>query len=62
MAAAEMMIPLYELMHKIMLKPDILHADETPTQVNRVKGKHKPVKGYMWVYRSGRYSSIHRAV
>lgn len=56
MAAAEMMMPLYELMHKIMVKLDILHADETPTQVNRVKGKHKPVKGYMWVYRSGRYS------
>lgn len=58
MAAAEMMMPLYELMHKIMVKLDILHADETPTQVNRVKGKHKPVNGYMWVYRSGRHSSI----
>lgn len=57
-AASEMLMPLYDLMHKIMVKMDILHADETPTQVNRVKGRNKPVKGYMWVYRSGRYSSI----
>lgn len=57
-AAADMLMLLYELMHKIMVKLDILHADKTHTQVNRVKGRNKPVKGYLWVYRSGRYSSI----
>lgn len=57
-AAAEMLMPLYELLHRLMLTYDILHADETPMQVNLVRGKSKPVKGYMWIYRSGRYSDV----
>jgi len=57
-AAVEMLMPLYELLHRLMLTYDILHADETMTQVNLVCGKSKPVKGYMWVYRSGRYSNM----
>ena len=57
-AAAEMLTPLYELMHKTIVKLEILHADETPLQTNRVKGRKGPVRGYMWVYRSGRYSEI----
>ena len=57
-AAAEMLTPLYELMHKTIVKLVILHADETPLQTNRVKGRKGPVRGYMWVYRSGRYSEI----
>lgn len=53
-----MLTPLYELMHKTIVKLEILHADETPLQTNRVKGRKGPVRGYMWVYRSGRYSEI----
>lgn len=57
-AASDMLMPLYELIHRILLTFDIIHADETPMQVNLVKGRNKPVKGYMWVYRSGRYSEV----
>lgn len=55
---SDMLMPLYELIHRILLTFDIIHADETPMQVNLVKGRNKPVKGYMWVYRSGRYSEV----
>ena len=57
-AAADMLMPLHKLLHRIMKTFDILHADETPMQVNLVNGRNKPVKGYMWVYRSGRYSDV----
>lgn len=55
-AAAELLRPLYDLLHRHLISQDILHADETPLQVNRIEGREKPVNGYMWVYRSGKFS------
>ena len=55
-AAADLLKPLYDILHKKLLSENILHADETPLQVNHVKGTEKPVKGYLWVYRTGKYS------
>ena len=48
--------PLYETMHKELLKEDILHADETTLQVLRESGRKAESQSYMWVYRNGRYS------
>jgi transposase len=48
--------PLYETLHKELLKEDILHADETTLQVLRESGRKAESKSYMWVYRTGRYS------
>lgn len=55
-AGAELLQPLYDRMHGLLLREEILHADETPLQVNRAKDRNKPVNGYMWVYRTGKYS------
>ncbi len=55
LALADMLDPLYEAMHKELIRLKIIHADETHWQTNHVKGKNKPVKGYFWVYHSGRY-------
>ncbi len=55
-AGAELLRPLYDCMHGLLLREKILHADETPLQVNHADGRDKPVNGYMWVYRTGKYS------
>lgn len=55
-AGAELLQPLYDCMHGLLLQENIIHADETPLQVNRVKGRDKPVNGYMWLYRTGKFS------
>ena len=54
--AADMLQPIYDLIQKNLVFQSIIHADETPLQVNHVKGKARPVHGYMWIYRSGKYS------
>lgn len=43
-------------MHGLLLRENIIHADEMPLQVNRVNGREKPVNGYMWLYRTGKFS------
>lgn len=55
-AGAELLQPLYDCMHGLLLRENILHADETPLRVNRVNGRDKPVNGYMWLYRTGKFS------
>lgn len=55
-SAADILKPLYDLMQKYFVLQSIIHADETPLQTNHVKGESKSVHGYMWVYRSGKYS------
>lgn len=47
----EMLEPIYDRMHELLLERDIVHSDETPIQV---LGDAKS-KSYMWLYRSGRY-------
>lgn len=46
--------PLYEQMHKHLLKRDILHADETTLQVLREPGRPAESTSYMWLYLTGR--------
>lgn len=57
-AGAELLKPIYDILHKRLVEEEILHADETPFQVNKVKGRTKPVHGYMWVYRTGKYAEV----
>lgn len=45
--------PLYERMHKLLLKRDVIHADETTCQVLREAGKPAQSTSYMWIYLSG---------
>lgn len=58
-AVSGMLTPLYELMRRELISHNIIHADETPLQVNHVKGKNRPVHGYMWVYRTGIHEKNH---
>lgn len=55
-AGGELLKPLYDLFHIHLVSEEILHADETPLQVNHVKDRDKPVNGYMWLYRAGKFS------
>ena len=50
------LVPLYDRMHKHLLKQDILHADETTLQVLQEPGRSAGSKSYMWLYRTGRES------
>ncbi|MCZ0704622.1 transposase [Natronobacillus azotifigens] len=45
--------PLYEALHKELLKENILFADETTAQVLREKDRKPRSKSYMWLYRTG---------
>lgn len=51
----EMLEPIYNRMHELLLGLDILHADETPLQVLKEPGRAAQEKSYLWLYRSGRY-------
>lgn len=55
---ADILKPLYNVMHRTFLKLKYAHGDETPGQVNHAKGKDKPVKGYFWVYLAGKYEKV----
>ena len=45
--------PLYELMHKQLLKCSIIMSDETTWQVNKEKDKKASSKSYIWIHRTG---------
>lgn len=45
--------PLYDRMHKQLLKYGIIMSDETTWQVNREPGKKASSKSYIWIHRSG---------
>lgn len=47
--------PLYEYMHKELVKLNTLSADETTLQVLREPGRAAQTKSYLWLYRSGRF-------
>jgi hypothetical protein len=49
---ADILKPLYNVMHRAFLKLKYAHGDETHGQVNHAKGKDKPVRGYFWVFRN----------
>ncbi len=44
--------PVYEHLHRELLKRDVLHADETTLQVLHEPGKEPQSKSYMWLYRT----------
>lgn len=47
--------PLYDRMHKQLLKCDVIMSDETTWQVFREEGKKASSKSYIWIHRSGSY-------
>lgn len=52
-AAEDYLTPVYEQLHKELLKRDVLHADETTLQVLHEPGKKPQSDSYMWLYRTG---------
>ncbi|MEG1256994.1 transposase [Clostridium sp.] len=47
--------PLYDEIHKQLLKSDIIMSDETTWQVNHENGKKASSKSFIWVHRTGNY-------
>lgn len=52
-AAEDYLTPVYEQLHKELLKRNVLHADETTLQVLHEPGKKPQSDSYMWLYRTG---------
>lgn len=50
---------IYDRMHDKLLKENYLHADETPVQVHKEKGRKNTSKSYMWLYASGQFEPRH---
>lgn len=44
---------MYNLMHKELIKREVLHADETVLEVLCEPGREATTNSYMWVYRTG---------
>ena len=51
-ATEDYLTPVYEQLHKELLKRDVLHADETTLQVLHEPGKKPQSDSYMWLYRT----------
>lgn len=51
-ASQDYLEPVYEQLHKELLKREVLHADETTLQVLHEPGKEPQSKSYMWLYRT----------
>ena len=49
----EYLFPIYEALHRELLKREVIHADEVPCQVLHEEGKAATSKSYMWIYLSG---------
>ena len=45
---------IFERMHQLLLRRDIIHADETGLQVLHEPGRSASSESYMWLYRTGR--------
>ena len=52
-ATENYLTPVYEQMHKELLRREVLHADETTLQVLHEPGKAPQSESYMWLYRTG---------
>ena len=48
--------PIYDELHKRLVKEDVLHTDETVLQVLNEPERRAQSKSYMWLYRTGKYS------
>ena len=53
--AEDWLMPLVSRLRQGLLEQDVIHADETPVQVHKEKGRKNPAKSYMWVFSSGEY-------
>ena len=51
-ATENYLAPVYEQMHKELLRREVLHADETTLQVLHEPGKAPQSESYMWLYRT----------
>ena len=51
-ATEDYLTPIYQQLHKELLKRDVLHADETTLQVLHEPGKKPQTDSYMWLYRT----------
>ena len=54
LVGAKWLSHIYSRMKEIMMKCDILHADETTLQVLKEPGRTPQAESYMWLYRTGR--------
>ena len=57
--AEDWLVPLVSRLRQSLLQQDVIHADETPVQVHKEKGRKNPAKSYMWVFSSGEYEKMH---
>lgn len=57
-AAAKMLKPLYDKLHKKLVERNILHADETTLEVLKLPNRDTPLNAYMWVYRTSRFEDF----
>ena len=57
-AAAKMLKPLYDKLHKNLVSRKILHADETSLEVLKLPNRDVPLNAYMWVYRTSRFEDL----
>lgn len=53
--AGELLAPLYEEMKREVLLSVVIHTDDTPVTVQDPKGRAKPHKGRLWIYRGDRH-------
>lgn len=51
-AAQDWLKPVYECLHRELVKRQVLHADETTLQVLHEPGKSAHTNSYMWLYRT----------
>ena len=49
--------PIYERLRNLLLKEEVIHADETTLTVLKTKDKPTPNKAYMWLYRTSACSN-----
>lgn len=52
-AAENYLFPIYDLIHRELIRREVIHADETTCQVLREEGKEAQSTSYMWIYTSG---------
>lgn len=52
-ATSDWLKPVYDELHRQLVRHSVLHADETTLQVLREPGKAAQTKSYMWLYRTG---------
>lgn len=51
-ASEDWLKPIYDELHRELVKRSVLHADETTLQVLKEDGKAAASKSYMWLYRT----------